>query len=191
MILEAASPSAVPALLKKARRYRRQLLVMSTAGLLTSQRLLRQAQEEGCVVSIPSGALIGVDGLKAFAGGSLKKVTLTTRKPPRSFGLKPLRKAKVLFEGSALKAVRLFPQNVNVAATVILAGVSTKKFRVRVIADPTLFRNTHELLAEGKDGRFLCRAENLPSENPKTSRLAILSATAALRQMFQTVHVGT
>ena len=191
MILEAASPSVVPSLLRQIRRTRRHLLVMSTAGLLEAPGLLRQARRAGCPISVPSGALVGIDGVKAFSGGSLQEATLTTRKPPQSFGLNRLRKAKVLFEGPALKAVRAFPQNINVAATVVLAGVPLRKLRVKIIADPTLSKNTHELSLKGREGHLLSRAENLPSRNPKTSRLAILSATATLRQLFETVHIGT
>ena len=191
LILEAASPAAVPSLLRAVGRYRKDLLVMSTAGLLQAKRELRNIQNAGCRITIPSGALVGVDGLKSFSVGPIRRVTLTTRKPPRSFGLPSLRKAKTLLSGSALRAIRAYPQNVNVAATVLLAGIPLRKFHVRIIADPTLSRNAHELTVEGRDGRFVCRTENVPSSNPKTSRLAILSARRTFRQLFQPVHVGT
>jgi len=191
LILEAASVRAVAPLLKMMIRYRRDLLVMSSGGLVGATGLLRQAQRAGCRISVPSGALAGIDGLKAFSSGSIRRVTLTTRKPPRSFSLKHLRRPKLLFAGPARRAVRAFPQNVNVAATVLLSGVPPSKFRVNVIADSSLSRNTHELSVEGKEGRFFCRLENIPSVNPKTSQIAVLSAVATLKQLFQAVKVGT
>lgn len=191
LILEAASAQAVAPLLKMAVRYRRDLLVISSAGLVESTRLLRRAKRAGCRISVPSGALGGIDGVKAFSKGSIRKVILTTRKPPSSFSLKNLRRPKLLFAGPARLAVRAFPQNVNVAATVLLSGVPSSKFRVRVIADPSLSRNAHELSVEGTEGLFFCRLESRPSENPKTSQSALLSAVATLQGLFETMHVGT
>jgi len=190
-VVEAASPSAVRPLLQKVIVHRRDLMVMSTAGLLESPGLLRQARKADCRISVPSGAVVGIDGLKALSGAPIRTVTLTTRKPPRSFGLFSLRRPKLLFSGSARQAVRRFPLNVNVAATVILAGVPLSRFRVALVADPSVSRNIHELSVEGRDGRLLCRTENLPSENPKTSRLAVLSAVRTLKDLFDSVRIGT
>ncbi|HIE58492.1 MAG TPA: DUF108 domain-containing protein, partial [Hydrogenothermaceae bacterium] len=63
-------------------------------------------------IYIPSGALAGVDAISSLAG-HVEEVTLITRKNPASFN----GKYGVLFEGNARDAVRLYPRNLNVAAT--------------------------------------------------------------------------
>lgn len=203
LLIEAASAKAVSELLPKAIAARRAMMVMSTGGLLRRPQLLREAAAARIPVYLPSGALVGLDGIKAAAVGTLRRVTLTTRKPPRAFSGAPgvarrridlnrIRTPRVLFQGSAEKAVAAFPQNVNVAATLSLAGIGAKRTYVRVIADPTIRENLHELEAVGSFGKLAVRTENRPSqENPKTSRLAVLSAIATLRQVLNSVKVGT
>ena len=176
---------------------------MSTGGLLRRPQLLRKAAAARIPIYLPSGALVGLDGIKAAAVGTLRSVTLTTRKPPRAFSGAPgvtrrrialnrIRTPRLLFEGSAKEAVAAFPQNVNVAATLSLAGIGARRTRVRVIADPTIRENLHDLEAVGSFGKLAVRMENRPSkENPKTSRLAVLSAIATLRQVLTPLKVGT
>ena len=203
LLIEAASTQAVGELLPEVIRRRRAMLVMSTGGLLEHSHLLRQAASRSIPLYLPSGALCGLDGVKAGSMGELRSVTLTTRKPPRAFhgapGIKyrrirlsAIRAPRLLFEGPASKAVAGFPQNVNVAATLALAGLGPRKTRVRLIADPGIRKNIHEIDAVGTFGRLTVRTENRPSrENPKTSELAVLSAIATLRQILQPLKIGT
>lgn len=202
LVIEAASPEALGTLLPLALRYRRPMMVLSAGGLLQFSRILRKLMALRIPIHLPSGALVGLDGIKAGKVGGLKRVTLTTRKPPQAFkgapglrGTASLQKRsspKVLFEGSADQAVKAFPLNVNVAATLALAGLGAHRTWVRVIADPKARTNIHELEAEGHFGRILCRTENRPSrENPKTSRLAADSAVALLRRLTESLQVGT
>ena len=63
---------------------------------------------------------------------------------------------------------------------------------VRIIATPHMLVNVHEVYVQGDCGSFYTRAENFPSEqNPKTSRLAILSAVATLERILRNVKIGT
>lgn len=191
LVVEAASVSAVKEILPEVIRRRKPVLFMSTGGLLQNPKALKRAIARGVPIHLPSGALVGLDGIKAAAVGRLRSVTLTTRKPPRAFSLK-IRSPRVLFSGSAADAIALFPQNINVAATLALAGVGAKRTRVKVVADPTIRRNLHEVEAIGDFGRIRACTENRPArENPKTSRLAVHSAIASLRQILQPLKVGT
>jgi aspartate dehydrogenase len=99
----------------------------------------------------------------------------------------------VIYEGSAAEAVRLFPANLNVAATVSMAGIGPDSTRVRVVADPDSPGNVHEINAVSKAGKFSFRFENIPHEtNPKTSFLAVLAAIETLRSICEpTLRVGT
>jgi aspartate dehydrogenase len=168
--------------------------------------LMEEARSRGCQIHIPSGAICGLDGIRSAMEAGLHQVTITTRKPPKGLEGAPylvqnnidisnLREPKVVFEGTAMDAVKYFPQNVNVAAALSLAGIGAVETRVRVIADPTTTVNSHEIVAEGAFGRLKTVTENLPSpRNPKSSYLASLSAVAELRnaaEAFVSRHCNT
>ena len=77
--------------------------------------------------------------------------------------------------------MQAFPANVNVAGTLSLAGIGYDATTVRVIADPGISRNVHQIEVRGGFGVLNVRVENLPSpENSMTSYLAVLSAIATL-----------
>lgn len=192
-VIECAVAGAVPGVLEACLRHRRDCLVMSVGGLLQCSELCGRAREAGIQVRIPSGALCGLDGIRAAMEAGLHSVTLTTRKPPkglagapylveRGISLDNLAEPLVIFEGNALDAFQSFPQNVNVAAALSLTGIGPKETRVRIIADPRATVNSHEVVAEGAFGRLQTVTENLPSpRNAKSSYLASLSACAELR----------
>jgi aspartate dehydrogenase len=205
IIVEAASQSAVPMVARAALKKGKSLMIMSV-GALANVELYREvkklATDHGAKVYIPSGAISGLDGLKSASIGVIRKVTLTTTKNPASLegapyieqnkiDLKGLQKPTLLFEGKAADAVKAFPANVNVAATICLAA-REGDVRVRIIADPEIKVNQHEILAEGDFGKISTRVENVPfPKNPKTSYLAALSAIATLRSIVEPVKIGT
>ena len=203
LVLEAASADVSADVVTRCLRAQRDVLVMSVGGLLgdrTWQRLTRRSRGR---VYIPSGALAGLDGVKAMAAGTIRRVCLTTRKPPRALSAAPyvqrrhlrlsrLRRPSVIFEGSPRDVVRAFPQNTNVAAVLALAsGAAASRARIRVVADPAIRSNVHELDVEGDCGRVHCRIQSRPSANPKTSEIAVRSAIATLQRIFDPVSIGT
>jgi aspartate dehydrogenase len=139
---------------------------------------------------VPSGALGGIDAIRATRD-LLEEVTLVSTKRPEAFRGSPgfarwedfeFSGPEVLYEGTVPEAVGLFPANVNVAATVSLAGLGPDRTTVRVIADPDSPGNVHEVQARGSAGEFSFRLVNRPHvRNPKTSHLAVLSAIEALK----------
>lgn len=206
LVVECASQSAVKEVVISALCKGKDTMIMSV-GALTDEGLLRHIRElackNNCRVYLPSGAIVGLDGLKSASVAKIDSVLLTTRKPPRSLedapyilqhniNLDTLKKATIIFEGNAEEAVKGFPANVNVAATLSLAGAGAKRTKVRIIADPALKRNVHEILVEGDFGKFETRVENVPSPgNPKTSYLAALSAIATLKKIVEPIQIGT
>lgn len=196
-LVECADPSAVRSVVEAAIKYQRDCLILSIGGLMTMPELREMAQQHHVQIWLPSGALAGLDGVRAGREGGLHSVTLTTRKPPKglegapylaqnNISLDDLKEPKVIFEGTALEAVKAFPKNVNVAAALSFAGVGPEQTKVRVIADPRATMNSHEIVAEGAFGRLSAVTENLPSpRNAKSSYLASLSGCAELRAAAQ------
>lgn len=194
LVVEAASQDAVRDVGPRALEAGCDLLVVSVGALLetaTAERLRTAAAKAGRAILVPSGAIGGLDALRAAAVGGLDEVLLTTAKPPESLGLGTERISGpvTLFDGPAAEAVRRFPKNVNVAAAVALAaGVAP---RVRIVADPSLARNTHTIEARGAFGRLTFRIENEPfPENPATSRLAADAVVALLRGLGDPLRSG-
>lgn len=192
-LVECAVAGAVKGVLEAAIRHQTNCLILSVGGLLENVELCEEARKSGVQIQIPSGALCGLDGIRAAMQGGLHSVTLTTRKPPaglegapylieKGIDLAGLDQPLVVFEGTAREAVRAFPKNVNVAASLSLKGIGPDETRVRVIADPEATMNIHEVVAEGAFGRLKTVTENMPSpRNAKSSYLASLSAVAELR----------
>jgi len=207
LVIEAASGSIAARVARLALASHRDVLIMSTGGLLTDTSWQRAARRSRGRLVAPSGALAGIDATKAMAIGRIRRIRLTTTKPPRALTAAPwvhthrwdlsrLRARKTLFEGPPADAVKAFPQNANVAATLALAASSSRsrppRITVRIVADPSLRANRHEVDVEGDCGRLHTLIESRPSvKNPKTSEVAIRSALAALEQMMSQIHVGT
>ncbi len=203
LVIEASAARAAWEITCKSVSAGRKVMVMSVGGMVGHlEELSAKAAKNNTKVYFPSGAISGIDALKAANIAGVNKVTLTTRKHPTAFSgvdyvtkkfkLSGLKKDKVLFKGSASLAVKYFPQNVNVAAILGLAGIGIYKTKVQIIACPGFKKNIHEILIESKAAKIFTRTENiLHPQNPKTSFLAVLSAIATLRQILQPIKIGT
>jgi aspartate dehydrogenase len=202
-IVEAASSSVVPDLLRRALHANRGVLVMSSGGLLKDRSWVQHLADSRGKIYVPSGALAGLDGMKSMAVGPIKRMSLTTRKPPsalagapycvsHNINLQGLLEPKEIFSGSPWQVVEAFPQNTNVAAALALAGGEAgAEAHIRVVADPHIHMNVHEVDVEGDCGRIRVMVENRPSANPKTSELAVRSAIATIRRVLDPLSVGT
>lgn len=181
------------------------VLVMSVGALADpafAARVRDAARHAGRRVYIPSGALGGLDALKAGLLSGLEAVELTSTKPPAALQGAPyfaehpvawhtITGPTVVYEGPAIEAVRYFPQNVNVAAVLSLAGLGPERTWVRIVADPAATTNQHVVRARGGFGTLEVALSNLPSpDNPKTSWLAALSAIAMLRRLGDPFQLG-
>jgi aspartate dehydrogenase len=206
LVLEAASAKAVRSYAPGILECGADLMMVSVGALADAEfcgRLMEQAKRQGRRIHVPSGAIGGLDVIKAAVLGGLEECRLTTTKPPRALAgaryvvergmdLEAIREANVIFEGSAEQAARFFPQNLNVAVAVSLAGLGLDKTTVRIIADPAATRNVHELFVRGEFGEATIRLVNQPSlDNPKSSYLASLSVIATLQRINQQFQLGT
>ncbi|MEA3201984.1 MAG: aspartate dehydrogenase [Thermoplasmata archaeon] len=195
VVVEAASQQALKDLAPKVLGKGLPLIALSVGALGDAAFLdavTRLAREKKTRLMVPSGAVGGLDALRAAAEAGLTEVTLVTAKPPEGFGLHDVKEARVLYEGPAREAVAKFPKNVNVAAALSLAGLGFEKTQVRIVADPALKANTHTIVARGAFGEMTCKVENVPSpENPASSYLASLAALALIRRFVAPIQVGT
>ena len=194
IIIEAASQDAVKRYGMRILGAGKNLIVMSVGALsdeIFLKRMKEMARERSVRIYIPSGAIIGVDGLKAAGLGSIDEIIITTIKPPKSLGV-VVNERCVVYEGYVKEGIKRFPQNVNVAATLGLATENLDKTKLRIIADPDIDRNIHEIHISGNFGEFNIKSVNLPSpNNPKTSYIAALSAVALLKRISDVVEIGT
>lgn len=206
IVVEAASQAAVREVAVAALSNSRSVMIMSV-GALSDKQLLEElrtlARENHCHIHVPSGAIGGLDAVKSASIKRIDCVTITTRKPAKGLKGAPfvvknnldLDKFTVpteIFSGPAAVAIKEFPANVNVAASLSLVGVGFEKTMVKVVVDPTISRNVHEIHVKGEFGDFHAKIENVPSDtNPKTSFLAALSAIATLKQVCEPLKIGT
>ncbi len=193
VVFEAASQGAVEEYAEEVIKEGRDLVVMSVGSLLDNKfrmRLERIAKEKKCKIYLPSGAVCGIDGVLSASIGGIDEVTLVTTKPPESLG-KKFDKRSIVFDGYARDAVKKFPMNINVAASLSLAGIGFDKTKVEIVADPVATRINHKILAHGKFGRLRAEVENMPNpNNPKSSYMASLSAIATLKRIVNPIQIG-
>jgi aspartate dehydrogenase len=203
-IVVEAAPAAVFEQIAEAAIGRARIFVPSSVGaLLPRMHLVQWARETGARIIVPTGALLGLDAVRAAAEGAVERVTIETRKPPRGLeGAPYLTEHKIdvlaittptlVFKGNAFDAARGFPANVNVAAALALAGIGPERTMVEIWGDPTVTRNTHTIRVEAAAARLTMTIENVPSEeNPRTGKITPLSILACLRGLTSTLKVGT
>jgi aspartate dehydrogenase len=206
IVVEAASQDAVRNHALSILQNKRDLMIMSVGALLDEsilEVLVEACSEFKKNIYLPSGAIAGLDAIKSVRN-EIDTIGITTTKNPKSlkgakfFETNPMdvdsiKNSVVIFDGNAKDAVKLFPANINVAALLSLAGLGSEKTKVRIIADPDTDKNTHTIEAKGKFGKISITVENVPDHtNPKTSRLAILSAIECLRGICSDdMQIGT
>ncbi len=203
IVVECAPAAVFLRVAEPAIRAGRILVTVSVGALLSHHHLIDLAAECGARIVVPSGALLGLDAVRAAAEGRIDSITMVTRKPPsalagapyleeRGIRLDGLDRALKVFEGSAGDGARGFPANVNVAAALSLAGIGPERTRLEIWADPGVTRNTHRIVVEADSARFDMTIENLPTpENPRTGRITALSVIATLRGLVSPLRVGT
>ncbi len=203
IVVECAPASVFREVAEPTLRAGKVFVPLSTGALLQHDDLVQLAEDCGARILVPTGALLGLDAVRAAAEGDIRSVKMVTRKPPnglmgapyleeKGIDLSDLEKPLKIFAGSAREGARGFPANVNVAAALALAGIGPDRTKLEIWADPSIGRNTHTILVEADSVRFEMTIENVPSDaNPRTGKITALSALAALKSMTSTVRVGS
>src|SRR5437868_5864341 len=202
LVVEASTQAHLQEVAPKALGAGRDLVVLSCGALLGRADWVALAERQGCRILVPSGAIAGLDGVRAGAIGPVTSVTMESRKAPAGWAgapwitqqridLEAIREETLIFEGPATAACPAFPANVNVLAALSLAGIGPERTTTKIYAVPGLTRNTHRIAVEGEFGSLAIEVRNVPSENPRTGRLSYLSTIALLRDLGATLRVGT
>lgn len=203
IVVESLPPVVFDEVARPAIELGRLFVPLSVGQLLERPGLVDRARATGARILVPTGALLGLDAVRAAAEGEIREVRMVTRKPPRGLEGAPLVVERGidlgrlstptrLFEGSAGEGARAFPANVNVAAALALAGIGPDRTRLEVWADPGVDRNTHTITVEADSARFTMTIENVPSaDNPRTGRITALSVVALLRRLVSPLVVGS
>ncbi len=203
IVVEAAPANAFESIAVPALDRGRTLIAASVGALAQRLDLIEHARSHGARILVPSGALAGLDAIRALALDGIVSLKLETRKPPPTLIGAPylerqgteiagLQTALCVFRGNALEAAVGFPANANVSAALALAGFGLERTQVEIWADPVLTRNTHTIYVEAEAARVTICVESVPSaENARTSKLAPLSVLACLRGLTSTLRAGS
>lgn len=179
------------------------VVTANAAVLLDRMDLVDRARKGGGRIIVPTGALLGLDAVRAAAEGVVQSVTMITRKPPKGLVGAPylvqndidvmsFTESTRVFAGTAREAARGFPANVNVAAALSLAGIGADATRIEIWAEPTSGRNQHTIEVEAEAARFTMTIAGVPSaENPRTGRMTPLSVIACLKSLVSPLRVGS
>ena len=203
VVLECAPARHFRAIAESALARGRIFMPLSVGQMLTHMDLIEFATAHSGRIVVPTGALLGLDAVRAAAEGNLVSVKIVTRKPPAGLQGAPwlvenaisvdrLTAPLRVFAGSARAAIKGFPANVNVAVALSLAGIGPDATEVEVWADPAATRNTHTIEVISDSSDFTMTIAGRPSdENPATGKITALSAIAALRRLTAPLVVGT
>lgn len=205
LVVEAASQDAAKDILTKTVGRGVDIMLMSVGALVDDDfraGVFEKAKSSDASIFIPSGALFGTDGLRAASMDELSTVELVSTNCVKSLenveyfekqgiNVDILKGRKVMYSGPAREAVKLFPQNVNIAATIALLGVGFDRTTVTIVLDSDSQMNSYDVIVKGSFGESKSSTCNVPApENPKTSSLASMSAISALKRIIRKEWVG-
>jgi aspartate dehydrogenase len=203
VIVECAPKLVFRSIAESALMRGRIFIPLSVGQLLDHMDLIELAAKTGGRIFVPTGALLGLDAVRAVSEGTVTSVKIVTRKPPaglkgaphlvnNGISLDDLAAPLRVFAGSAREAIKGFPANVNVAVALSLAGIGPDKTQVEVWADPNSQRNTHTIEVISDSSDFTMTIAGRPTaETPATGRITPLSALATLRRLTAPLVVGT
>lgn len=175
-------------------------MLIASLGALADADLsarIRAAADTGrSRLIFPSGAIGGLDVLRALAADSRPKVRYIGTKPPRAWegsaaekltNLSRLQYPSTFFSGTGREAAKLFPKNANVVAALALAGAGFDELQVTLVADPRTTENTHRYHVTAPACQYDFEISNEPTpNNPRTSLTTVLSIVHNIRSFAYT-----
>ncbi|WP_141432638.1 aspartate dehydrogenase [Bacillus sp. 03113] len=202
-IIENAGHEAVYQYANRAFSSGSHFLVVSVGAFNDTEFLKRTeetAKEYNRQLIFPSAAIGGLDRIAAASLNDIDQVSLVTKKPPKAWigtfvekevDLFNLTEPQLIYDGTARESSKLFPESTNVSAALALAGIGFDKTKVQVYVDPTISRNTHQIITEGFFGKMEIQVQNIPSkENPKSGYIVAMSICKVLKNYTSPIVIG-
>ena len=202
VIVECAPPEYFAEIAEAALSKGRIFIPLSVTSLLPRLDLINLARDNGGSIIVPSGAIVGLDAVRAASYGTIHSVVMKTNKPPRSLqtakfvveqglDLDSLTEAKCLFKGNVAEAASLFPANVNMIVALAFAGIGADRTEYEIWADPNVDRNCHTLIVDADSVHFEISIAGVPThETPGTGKLTALSLMSTLEGLVSPFRVG-
>lgn len=202
VVVECAPAALLPAIVRPFVEAGKTAIVLSVGALLSCEELIELARERGGQIVVPTGALLGLDAVTAAMEGTINSVKMITRKPVRgligapylqkhNINIADIKEPTLIFRGSPREAAIGFPENLNVAVALSLAGVGPDKTTLEIWADPKLSRNMHAIEVDADSASFSMAIQNVPNQNPKTGLITALSVISYLRKLSAPLRVGS
>jgi aspartate dehydrogenase len=202
VIVECSPPECFAEIAESALSKGRILIPLSVTSLLPRPDLIDLARDNGGRIIVPSGAIVGLDAVRAASYGTIHSVVMKTNKPPRSLrsakfvvdqsiDLDGLTEAKCLFKGTVTEAAPLFPANVNITVALAFAGIGPDRTEYEIWADPSVDRNCHTIIVDADSVHFEISIAGVPTnETPGTGMLTALSVMSTLEGLVSPLRVG-
>jgi len=202
VVVECAPPECFAEIAESALKKGCIFVPLSVTSLLPRPDLMDLARESGGRIIVPSGAIVGLDAVRAASYGTIHSVTMRTNKPPRSLrtakfvveqgiDVDGLTEAKCLFKGSVAEAASLFPANVNITVALAYAGIGPERTEYEIWADPGVDRNCHVIVVDADSTHFEISVAGVPTEEtPGTGKLTPLSLMSTLEGLVSPFKIG-
>lgn len=204
VVVECATADSFPEIARTVLEAGKYLIAVSAGGVPNCPEMEDLARRHGGRVRIASGAMPGLDILRCAAEGSIRSVHLKSRIKPGSmahepyllergfdFGKRSPTTPVKVFEGTAGEAAAAFPRHFNVAVALSLGGIGYERTTVEIWVDADIGGAIHEVEVDSEDIGLTMISRNVPSANPRTSRIVAPSVLAALRGLVAPVIVGS
>ena len=174
------------------------LSVTALADDALRERLIERARSSGTHLSVPHGALMGLDTLREWRH-MWSDVEIAFFKNPANIdfaesGIDPaaLRSETVVYEGPVRGIAGCFPRNVNTMVTCALATVGLDRCRAKLVSVPGLNVAIAEVKATGRDGSRLAMRKEQPATGVSgtemfESQFASILRAAAAREVMEFV----
>ncbi|MCI3203526.1 MULTISPECIES: aspartate dehydrogenase domain-containing protein [Pandoraea] len=203
IVCECATADAFPEIAKATLLAGKTIVAVSVAALPNNLELLDLAKTHGGRIRVASGGLPGLDAVRAMKEGCIHSIKLTTTFRPESLAKEPYVREKgfdftqppaspvLVFQGNAREAGAAFPRHFNVGITLSLAGVGFDATEIEVWVDPNVRGAVQHIEVRADDADLTLESRNIPSDNPRTSRIVAPSIMATLRSYVDHLYVGS
>ena len=180
------------------------ILITSTGALTNDsffEKLISLSTKYNSKIMVPSAGIGALDILTASSYGKLNEVNITVRKnteawfgtiAEKKFDLKTYDENLILFSGTVREGAKLYPQNVNISATVALSGLGLDKTNLKIISDSSIKTHIITVNAKGDFGEFNFEENVIPyEENQKTGKIVSLAIIKSIQNLSSNFVLGT